>query len=52
MKKTILGLGAYIFGAIAIVFFGMFIGTEGAANSYRMVVLISGTIGLVLYWKS
>ena len=52
MKKTILGLGAYLFGAIAMVFLGLFIGTEGAANFYRMVVLISGTIGLILYWKS
>lgn len=52
MKKTILGLGAYIFGASAMVFLGLLIGTPGKTVFYHWVVLVSGTLGLILYWKS
>ena len=42
----------YIFGAIAMVYLGLMIGTPGETVFYHWVVLLSGTIGLILYWKS
>lgn len=51
MKNKLIGIGAYFFGAIAVVTCGYMIGSSLTLTLY-LILLVSSIIALRLYWMS